>query len=522
MGIATAGLRQAQSPKGIGWLLDFEEFARALVHIRTKDERVARLKLNPMQQAWMRAAQGHRRTITLKARQHGISTMIESRMYWKACTRPGYRGVIIAQDTESTARLRAKIALMYEMHGAMKVPRPKARYDSRAEMVFDLGTGKSTIYIGTAGSRAFGRGDTISEVHASELAFWGDPERIMTGLAEAVPEDGEIHIESTPNGFNVFHEMCQQARMGQSGYELIFLPWYVNPEYQRTPGIPHEQWTDDERAVAAKAALQGITLNCRQVAFRREKQRDLKGKFLQEYAEDMDTCFLLSGRPRFDNVRLSEILAYCTAPIHTEQYTDSLLTYREWEKVEAGELYVIGADASQGLSAGDNSIGRVTKWSTGRQVAELGGKADPFTFAIHLDEIGRKWNNAVMNPERKESGIAVVAKLEELRYPRMFYYTGVDGKTDGRPGLDTNTRTRPLCVDAVAELIDDNPEAFCNAEEVGELMRFVINESGKAAAEQGAHDDRVAALWCAEIARQQTRPPRTIPLERRKILGKQI
>ena len=507
--------------QGLGWLLDFQEFARTLIYIRTKEERITRLKLNPMQLEWLRVANNYDKTLTLKARQHGISTGIDAQMYWKACTRESYRGVIIAQDDESTKRLRGKIALMYNKHKESGSPCPRSRYDSKGELVLQVAPGvENTIYIGTAGSRTFGRGDTISEVHGSEVAFWPNPELTLAGLSEAVPVGGKIHLESTANGFNVWHKMCQDARMGQSGYQLIFLPWYSNPEYARTPGVARQVWSEDERALEVKALLHGVKITAEQIAFRREKQRDLQGNFLQEYAEDADTCFLLSGRPRFNNDRLAGILARCKLPTLTRR--EGALTYREWEKPEAGELYIIGADAAQGLSAGDNSIGRVTKWSTGRQVAELAGKADPFTFAAALDKLGRQWNNAIMNVERKESGIAVVAKLEELHYPRLFYYLGADSKLDARPGLDTNSRTRPICIDAVAELVEDNPDAFCNAEEVGELMRFVIGDSGKAEAERGAHDDRVAALWCSEIARQQTRPPRMERLERRRVVGKQI
>ena len=505
---------------GLGWLLDFEEFARSLIYIRDKQERTVRLQLNAMQRAWQAQARYAGRTITEKARQHGISTYIEARMYWRACTRKNYRGVIIAQDDDTTTRLREKIRLMHRLHQKSGAPAPATRYNSKAEMVFK-GL-ESTIYIGTAGGRAFGRGDTISEVHASELAFWPDPQRILTGLLEAVPADGEIHIESTANGFNYFYELCEQARRGEGRFKFIFLPWFMNPEYQRLPGVPQSEWTDDERTLARQALAYGIAIKPEQIAFRREKQHDLGGMFLQEYAEDPDTAFLLSGRPRFDAAALNGMLAEAKPPARVKEFKDSQLTYRVWEEPQAGAFYVIGADAAQGTSAGDFDDACVTDWHTGRQVAELHGKADPYVFADRLALIGYEYNTAVINPERKESGIAVVAKLNEMGYPRLFYYEDEKGNLAEQAGFDTNTHTKPLAVDMVAELVRDYPGAFVNREEIAEMMRFVIGTNGKTGAEQGAHDDRVAARWCAEVARRQVRPPRTAPLQRRPGLGKQV
>lgn len=518
---SSSSVTRKSGSTSLAWLFDFEQFARTLIYIRNKQEQMVRLRLNPMQRTWF--AQATNRTITLKARQHGISTGIEARMYHRACTRPGYRGVIIAQDQETTERLREKVRLMHRMHASVG-PAPQTRNDSKAEVVFSFGAGQpdSTIYIGTAGARAFGRGDTVSEVHASELAFWPDPQRILTGLMEAVPQSGEIHIESTANGFNYFYELCDESRKGQGSFRFVFLPWYVNPEYKRTPGVPTSAWTDDERVLAQKAFAYQVMITGEQIAFRREKQRDLKGLFAQEYAEDPDTCFLLSGRARFDNVALNKLLPNCKPPIKVTEFKDTLLTLRQWEEPQAGKLYVIGADAAQGLAAGDWDAACIADWATGRQVAELYGKAEIFNYADKLALVGYLYNTAWLNVERKESGIGLLAKLLELNYPRLFYLEDENGEQAKDPGYPTNRPLKTRGVDAIDELLTDAPEAFTNREEVVEMMRFVIKEGDRMEAEQGAHDDRVAARWCEEMARRQVRPPRTERLPRRPGTGRQL
>jgi hypothetical protein len=38
------------------------------------------------------------------------------------------------------------------------------------------------FYIGTAGARKFGRGDTITDLHCSEVAFWENAKELTAGL----------------------------------------------------------------------------------------------------------------------------------------------------------------------------------------------------------------------------------------------------------------------------------------------------------------------------------------------------
>ncbi len=88
----------------------------------------------------------------------------------------------------------------------------------------------STYYIGTAGQRAFGRGDTIDRAHLSEAAFYPNLEATLAGIAEAA-EYGQIDIETTPNGRDAFYDMWMKAKSGKSPYTPIFIPWYIDHEY---------------------------------------------------------------------------------------------------------------------------------------------------------------------------------------------------------------------------------------------------------------------------------------------------
>ena len=79
---------------------------------------------------------------------------------------------------------------------------------------------RSAIRCVTAGSDGAGRGSTLTNVHASEAAFWKNMKETLDGLLSAVPDDPQtaVIIESTPNGFNEFKDFWDDAVAGKNGF----------------------------------------------------------------------------------------------------------------------------------------------------------------------------------------------------------------------------------------------------------------------------------------------------------------
>ena len=91
--------------------------------------------------------------------------------------------------------------------------------------------------VSTAGSDSVGRGETLTHVHASELAFWpkSTAAEIFNGLLQAVPNTREtaVFIESTANGVTgLFYDLWKGAVDGTNGFVPVFIPWYIDPEYR--------------------------------------------------------------------------------------------------------------------------------------------------------------------------------------------------------------------------------------------------------------------------------------------------
>jgi hypothetical protein len=185
------------------------------------------------------------RQYILKARQMGISTLCESRLFQKAHTRPGTNSLVVAQDDEATTGifLMARTFFAY----LPKSLRPQIKNSSARELLFQnpngIGGLNSWIKTQTAGWKNIGRSKTIHHLHCSEISYWPDAESVMDGLFEAVPKrvDTSILLETTAEGLGKWaHKAWLQAKAArlarssarlQIGFDPVFIPWFVLPEY---------------------------------------------------------------------------------------------------------------------------------------------------------------------------------------------------------------------------------------------------------------------------------------------------
>jgi hypothetical protein len=271
------------------------------LQIQTKEDQIISLVPKSAQSHFLEHRTG--RDLILKARQLGLSTIIQGSMFIEAVTNR-VRCATLAHDDVSTALLR-RMAERFWL-GLDDSMRPARGLDNATTTTYP-GTG-SEVFIATAGSKNKGRAGTYSRVHGSEVAFWIDAASTMAGLMQGVPKSGQIVLESTPNGAQGwFYERCMEALAGNSDWTLHFYPWWWDDDYA-LPLEPGEaiEYTDDEAELAAKHEL-----TPEQIKWRRSKQRELKTLFIQEYPEDPKSCFLLSGAGYF-----GDLTGVFTAPLN--------------------------------------------------------------------------------------------------------------------------------------------------------------------------------------------------------------
>ena len=289
---------------------DPASFALHFLKVRNKDKHLVPLKWNRAQADFNAHRTG--RDLILKARQLGFSTYVQGEMFRREVTSTRTT-ITLAHDAETTQKLRRMADRFWE-HCKFNQIQPARKYANATLTTYP--EFDSTAVIATAGNVEVGRGDTYTDMHGSEVAFWPDAERIVAGAMQGGNPD--VVLESTPNGAQgFFYDRCMEALRGDSIWTLHFYPWWWDDEYQIAlePGEGLDL-TDEEAALVHKHNLTKA-----QIKWRRSKQRELKRFFIQEYPEDINTCFITSGNSYF-----GDISGNYTAPMDPERNPDHRYT----------------------------------------------------------------------------------------------------------------------------------------------------------------------------------------------------
>jgi hypothetical protein len=521
---------------------DFEFYASKCVNIRTKKGKITKLVLNRVQRRFLKMVldqwerTGKVRLVVLKARQQGLSTVISAFQYWWLSQRKAQKGLVMAHEGESTTAL---LDMYRRIHDNIpEVVKPHTKYLSRNELNFDeLDSG---MRVATAGGRGVARGETLTFTHLSEVAFWpvAFAHTNFNGLVQAVPEEDDtfIFLESTAQGVTgKFYEMyqgaCDPTSITWNGYEVFFSAWVESDEY-RSPAPANFQRTPDEDDIAATALqLYGIAVDNDQLYWRRKKVGTSGLElFQQEYPLTADEAFLSTGRPIFDNLKITKQIKDCKPPITLkaveeafDEKTHKPLPLRVLREHARGELkvfreldpkesYVIGADVGMGLRQGikgrkdgDPSVAQILD-SQMRQVAMWRGLCHPDVFAKILETLGYHYNSATIAPERNNHGLVTCVALRDSNYPYL-YTEQTEGtlepdKDTIKLGFYTSEATKPLIIDKLRALQREDEIEINDETTLKEMKTFVVSENGKMEAEAGTHDDCVMALAIAAYAHE--------------------
>ena len=249
--------------------------------------------------------------------------------------------------------------------------------------------------------------------------------------------------------------------------------------------------------------MQAHRLTPGQVKWLRLRSRELREMFAQEYPINDIEAFITSGRPVFDNGKLSELLVLLADVKPVETLDSKSLTI--WKKPHRGRTYVAGADTSEGVSGGDYSCMVVLDRERCEEVATLYGLFPPPVFARKCAELALRYNNALLGVERNNHGHTVLNILKSRSgYNNLYHHREYNSTTRSRKlGWDTNLRTKPIMIDELAQAISEGSLAINDPEFVRECLTYVYNDNGGTGAQNGCHDDRVIAMAIALQMRKQ-------------------
>lgn len=475
------------------------------------------------------------RYIVLKARQIGMSTMIEALMFTMSVLMERMSGVVVSHRNDSNEHL-LKITRTYFSHwwgnGILLNPSSMARNQ------IGWRENESSIKIATAKNTESGRGMTIRFIHGSEVAFWPDPESLTTGLNQTVPRAPLtfFFLESTANGVgDYFHRTWKAAVNGDVEYKPLFFAWWQHPNYRASRigygslvdhvFIPRD---DEEKFLLKFLALKGLDptdvkdrLVWRRQIFATECEGNFE-KLHQEYPSTDEEAFVSTGRNVFpiDYLRatyepmIPRVGKLVSTPrgIQFVEYPHGpLKLYRSPVANRNWGSYMCAGDPAFGGVAGDYSCAQVFNRNSWEQCATFRDRIDAASLGEQMVLLGRYYNDAMLAPEATKGGGATVATIRARGYQNVYIHTksgNVRGQLDSMYGFSTNSQTKPEVIGNLQKAIFDGsrPEALKqqlgikihDAKTFEELKGYVKLDGDKFGNADGTeHDDTVMATAIA-------------------------
>lgn len=424
--------------------------------------------LFPFQEDTLGKFQTNPKSIVLKSRQMGISTLIAAYTLWMMLFQDDKNILIISIKQETAKEIVSKVRFAND-HLPSYLKR-RCIEDNRLSLKFSNGS----KVLATSSSGDAARSFALSLLIIDEAAFIDDIEDIWTSAFPTLSTGGRAIILSTPNGVgNFFHRMWVKAESKENEFIPIKLPWDLHPE--------------------------------RNEAWRKEQNKAYKSD--KEAAQELDCDFLTSGNSVVD---LEIILEYrknkSKEPRYRAGFDSNLWVWKDWD-YNPNTQFIVSADVARGDGA-DYSACQVFDIETLTQHAEYKGQLGPKEYGNMLVEICTKYNDALLVVENLSVGFATIQQIIDREYGNLFYsspdlvyvdtmrqmtnkYYSAEKKMG--PGFTTTSKTRPLIIGKMANYFREGTVNVFSTRLLDELMVFIWDK-GKAQASQGYNDDLVMSL----------------------------
>lgn len=500
---------------------DYPTYAEGCLKIVNKNSQLVSLVMNHSQSVVQAAVDRCERAgrpiriIELKARQTGLSTDAEGRIFHRCHLRRHRQALIVAHKDEAAKKIFRMSRIFYDNlpPGPLKL---KSKYFTKGLIEFDE-TG-SAFQVAVA-NKMGGRGFTAPYLHLSEVAFYPNVKDVIAGVLQTAPStpDSIVILESTPNGHNEFYDVWQAAKAGENDFIPIFLPWFGEPSYVKpVPKNGLGQLDDDELELKEKYTLSDEQLSWRRWCIRNNCFGDPE-VFLQEYPSDDRSCFLASGRPAFDRKGIRHYILMSglepndageratVPPLMDLSYDPMSMTpvfkpstipgqpgkvhgCRIYRHPQPRVLYTMGADIAEGVRGGARSSISILNRLTLDYDFFWYGWTPPEQLLLYMDWIGRWYNDALAIPEFNNHGYTVVSGLVARAYPNMWIRPASFDTSNPMPGdkygYPTNLKTRHYLFDGMREYvrnqaIPENRHATGRLEDpecVGEMLTSIYDK----------------------------------------------
>jgi hypothetical protein len=462
------------------------------------------------------------RVLIAKARQEGVSTLIEGTNFAMINHHPNTVAQVVSADDDSTDQVFSMTKLMQqEMPGYNR--RPTVR-SSRKEIAYSA-PHRSKFVVQTAGKDVLGRGGTVHYFHGSEVAFWPNAKQGLGGALQQVPDVAgtEVALESTGNGvggefYDRYVAAVERLKFNPNdyaGFLPIFLPWHIFDGYRKkiAPEVNFAP-TPEEKGLRAKYSLDYEQLYWRRTTITDKCGGDL-GLFKQEYPADWRECFQASGRSVFSHAMLNrwedKALEGWYGIFESGELRPALRSmncWTIWTKPEPGHQYAMGIDSMEG-KVSDSKNARsdpdyhgvvIYDRNDNEVVAIYHGRGDQQPLGEQCLQAAKYYNNAYVAVEIP-CGLVVLNVFKRDNYPNLFRRQIHDERQNSDEtedlGWRTTPQTRPVMVQTLLGFLRDSEPHIHSMSIIHEMRTFVWDKNGKPVHLPGEHDDLLFAQMIA-------------------------
>ncbi len=529
---------------------DFEIFAPMYLKIKDEYGNIILLKFNYAQRKVLGIIKKRQsedkpiRLIILKARQMGISTLIQGWCFHYEITHSNQKMLTMGHKVDASNNLYDMYQRYYQQ--LPKELQPIIGKSNEKKIIFKKLGSENKIDTAQTGSGAneegTGRSDTYQILHLTEVAFYPDAKTTLKGLLQGSKYAKAIFIESTANGIgDTFYNMWKDAIDGVSDYIPIFIGWLEFPTYTK-PFENEEQrerlindlgnglfneYADEEKILLEKHGATLEQLNWRRWAIKNLCNNSVSD-FHSEYPSTHEEAFVATGRPVFpsnicqqNKIESLNLVRDRKKPLYTGdliiKYDNDIKKVLEkegktdfedlrfavegvefvesqrgfikiWTPIKKNGYYrfIAGVDVSEGLEQGDRSTIRVMDRETGEVCLTWSGMIDPDLFS---EEIYKIWwflgKDIHFGIERNNHGLTVINKCFKLGVDLYYQENFSKGYVaqSSKIGWQTNVKTKPFMINELNTWIREGLFKDYEPEFWDECLTFVKNARGQMQAE---------------------------------------
>lgn len=264
--------------------------------------------------------------IFFKARQMGISTLVNGMAHWHIWRLPDIEVALVGHEKPLVFSFVDRLRIFHEelpqvdgIKRSLRMQGKNARVP-RDEMWYNETRAKISTVVA---KNAQARGRSCPHYHLAEYAFYDEnaPD-LLSSIMPQLPAAGTparlqctLIVESTPNGKNWFYDLWRtQSENPRSDWDCCFLPWMVlDDEYSLDPPADYH-WNNERRAwanelghiryqVDGKSEITLAQLYWYEDTLASECEGN-QDRMDREYPSDPETAFLLRSRGIFrDDMR---------------------------------------------------------------------------------------------------------------------------------------------------------------------------------------------------------------------------